>query len=87
MELENNLNLFEKSKDDLSKLHILTNAMAYVELLRNHAEKENKTVYPFADKSLTEDIKLKVAKEMDKRIQEEEKFLEDKRKLMRELGI
>ena len=87
MELENNLNLFEKSKEDLPKLHILTNAMAYVELLRNHAEKENKTVYPFADKSLSEDVKLEVAKEMDERIREEEKFLEDKRDLMKKLGL
>lgn len=87
MELENNLNLFEKSKEDLSKLHILTNAMAYVELLRNHAEKENKTVYPFADKSLSEDVKLEVAKEMDERIREEEKLLGDKRNLMKKLGL
>ena len=61
--------------------------MAYVELLRNHAEKENKTVYPFADKSLSEDVKLEVAKEMDERIREEEKFLEDKRDLMKKLGL
>ena len=87
MELENNLNLFEKSKEDLAKLHILTNAMAYVELLRNHAEKENKTVYPFADKSLSEDVKLEVAKEMEERMREEEKFLEDKRNLMKKLGF
>ena len=87
MELENNLKLIEKSKEDLPKLHILTNAMAYVELLRNHAEKENKTVYPFADKSLSEDVKLEVAKEMDERIREEEKFLGDKRDLMKKLGL
>lgn len=87
MELENNLNLFQKSKEDLPKLHILTNAMAYVELLRNHAEKENKTVYPFADKSLSEDVKLEVSKEMDERIREEEKLLGDKRNLMKKLGL
>ena len=87
MELENNLNLFEESSDDLAKLHILTNAMAYVELLRSHAEKENKTVYPFADKNLPEDVKAEVAREMEKRVKEEEKNLEDKRNLMKSLGI
>ena len=87
MELENNLNLFEKSKDDLSKLHILTNAMAYVELLRNHAEKENKTVYPFAENSLADNIKLEVERQMRERIIEEEKSLEDKKEIMEKLGI
>ena len=87
MELENNLNLFEETSDDLAKLHIITNAMSYVELLRNHAEKENKTVYPFADKSLPEDVKEEVAREMEVRVKEEEKNLEDKKNLMKSLGI
>lgn len=87
MELENNLNLFEERSEDLAKLHIITNAMAYVELLRNHAEKENKTVYPFADKNLPEDVKEEVAREMEERLREEEKNLQDKKDLMKSLGI
>lgn len=87
MELENNINAFEEAKEDLAKLHILTNAMAYVELLRNHAEKENKTVYPFAEKSLADNIKLEVERQMKKRVIEEEKNLEDKKELMKRLGI
>ncbi|NMW84285.1 hemerythrin [Peptoniphilus sp. AGMB00490] len=87
MELENNLNLFEKSKSDLTKLHILTNAMAYVELLRSHATKENNTVYPFADKNLPEDVKKKVSEEMKIKIQEEKKDNSEKINLIKILGI
>ena len=87
MELENNINAFKESKEDLTKLHILTNAMVYVELLRNHAEKENKTVYPFAEKSLADNIKLEVERQMRERVTEEEKSLEDKKEIMEKLGI
>lgn len=87
MELENNLNLFEESKSDLKKLYILTNAMSYVSLLREHAKKENQTVYPFADKNLPDDIKEEVAKEMEMRVREEEKHNLDKKNLMEKLGI
>lgn len=87
MELENNINAFKESKEDLTKLRILTNAMAYVELLRNHAEKENKTVYPFAENSLADNIKLEVERQMRERVTEEEKSLEDKKEIMEKLGI
>ncbi|MCI5643972.1 hemerythrin domain-containing protein [Peptoniphilus sp. SGI.035] len=87
MELENNLNLFEKSKSELAKLHILTNAMAYVELLRNHATKENNTVYPFAEKNLPEDVKKKVSEDMKIKIQEEKNDNIEKINLIKLLGI
>lgn len=87
MELENNLNLFEESKSDLKKLYILTNAMSYVSLLREHAKKENQTVYPFADKNLSEDVKINVKNEMEERIKDEEEYLKDKNNLMKLLGL
>lgn len=60
MRLEENLNLYEKDKKDKYKLQVLTNMMSYVNLLREHAEKENTTVYPFAKRSLTEELKNEV---------------------------
>jgi len=87
MELENNLNIFEKNKDKKAKLQILTNAMSYVNLLRNHIIKENTTVYPFGVRELSEDSKLVVAKEMDEYIKREKEKAEDKEKLLKDLGI
>lgn len=87
MELENNLNLYEESSSDIAKLKILTKAMSYVELLRDHAQKENQTVYPFADKNLSEDVKINVKNEMEERIKNEEESLKDKNNLMKLLGL
>ena len=87
MELENNLNLYEESSSDIAKLKILTKAMSYVELLRDHAQKENQTVYPFADKNLPEDVKENVKNEMEERIKYEEEYLKDKNNLMKLLGL
>ena len=87
MELENNLNLYGESSSNLVKLHILTNAMSYVELLRDHAKKENQTVYPFAEKNLSEEVKVNVKKEMEERIKDEKEYLKDKKNLMKLLGL
>lgn len=60
MHLEENLNLYIRDKKDIYKLQILTNIMSYVNLLREHIEKENTTVYPFAKRSLNEELKKEV---------------------------
>lgn len=67
MDLENHLNIFEVKKETIDKLGILSNMMSYVYLLRNHADKENKLVYPFAKNNL--DTKYFI--EIDKKTIEE----------------
>lgn len=62
MDLETYLNQYEKEKNTKNKLGIISNMMAYVYLLRNHADKENKLVYPFAEKNLDS----KLFEEIDK---------------------
>lgn len=86
-ELEKSLDDFKRYSCEKNKLYIITSAMSYVTLLRNHAEKENEVVYPFALKNLPEDIKKKVAMDLKKRIDEEMKNNFEKEKLMRDLGI
>lgn len=55
--LENSLNSYKKTKDDRDILQIIANSMAYVNLLREHIDKENSTVYTFAEDKLDKDIK------------------------------
>ncbi|NMB10386.1 MAG: hemerythrin [Tissierellia bacterium] len=55
-ELENYLNEYEREKNTKNKLGIISNMMAYVYLLRDHADKENKLVYPFAEKNLDDKL-------------------------------
>ncbi|WP_138160139.1 hemerythrin domain-containing protein [Peptoniphilus catoniae] len=60
MELEKSLESYLKSKDNRDLLQVITNTMSYVNLLRQHADKENKVVYPFAQKHLSNEIKDKI---------------------------
>lgn len=57
MKLEENLNSYLEKKDDISKLQILTYSMSYVNLLRDHIDREDNVLYPFAEKNLSEDSK------------------------------
>lgn len=54
-DLENSLEQWKEKPTTLAKLGILANAMAYVNLLRLHTDKENNVVYTFAERMLDED--------------------------------
>lgn len=82
LELENNLNKHMDTRDDLSKLQIIANAMGYVNLLRIHIEKENGVVYPFAEKNLEDNIKDKIENETKNFIETESDNKEEKDKLL-----
>lgn len=81
-ELENSLNSYKMKKDDKAVLQILANSMAYVNLLRSHIDKENSTVYNFAEDRLTDDIKGKIEEESSKRLKEEELSYQRKEELL-----
>lgn len=54
LELEKALKAYEPNPSTKNKLDIIGHGMAYVYLLRRHAEKENQVLYPFAAKNLSE---------------------------------
>lgn len=85
MELENNLNLYLDEKSNLAKLQIITHAMSYVNLLRLHIDKEDNVVYPFGEKSLSDEIKEKIEVETKAFIETEKDNKEDKEKLLKVL--
>lgn len=68
-ELEAAVNEYSKSKSLDSKLDIVTNAVGYTKLLERHIDKENKLVYTYAEKNLSQDI----LKDVDVRVEEFEK--------------
>ena len=55
-QLEDAINRYQNDKTLIDKLTILTYGKAYCDLLRNHIDKENKVVYPFAKKTLSEQL-------------------------------
>lgn len=55
-EWEEHFNRYEQTREDIDKLAILSYAHSYCNLLRRHIEKENKVVYPFAEKNLTQKL-------------------------------
>lgn len=55
LELEKALKAYESDPSTKNKLDIIGHGMAYVYLLRRHAEKENQVLYPFAAKNLSEE--------------------------------
>lgn len=54
--LENGLKEFEKGNEE-SKLDIIANAVSYADLLNRHIDKENSTLYMFANRSLSKESK------------------------------
>lgn len=80
--MEENLNLYLENNSDKFILQIITNAMGYVNLLRNHIEKEDGVVYPFAERNLSEEIKEKVEFESIEVIKKEPELLDEKQKLL-----
>lgn len=77
-DLEISLSSYKDNPNDKNLLQIIANAMAYVNLLRKHVEKENTTVYKFAEDRLSDDRKSLIEKESSERIKTEKKY--DKRK-------
>ncbi|MFR2518013.1 hemerythrin domain-containing protein [Peptostreptococcus stomatis] len=61
--LEEALNNYEKSQDDTYKLDIIANAVAYGDLLARHIDKEDRVVYTFAIRELSDDLKKRVDEE------------------------
>lgn len=59
MELENALNRV-KAGDDESKLDVIANAVSYTHLLFRHIDKEDNTVYTFANRKLSEETLKKI---------------------------
>lgn len=80
--LGNSLNSYKKTKDDRDILQIIANSMAYVNLLREHIDKENSTVYTFAENRLKDDIKEKIEKESDNRLNEDKLSYQRKEELL-----
>jgi hemerythrin-like domain-containing protein len=61
--------------DDLARLDIIANSIAYSDLLDRHIEKENTALYKFAEKMLSDETKIKVDENCNK---VEEKALSEK---------
>ena len=55
-ELERAVQSYEKAPCIKEKLQIIANAMAYVNLLRKHIDKENNVLYPYGEKNLSGEI-------------------------------
>lgn len=55
LELEKALKAYKSNPSTKNKLDIIGHGMAYVYLLRRHAEKENQVLYPFAAKNLSKE--------------------------------
>lgn len=64
-QLEEALELYKKEAGSRNKLDIIANMMNYGYILRRHIDKEDKLVYPFAEKNFSEEIKLKVDQEFN----------------------
>lgn len=80
--LENSLNSYKKTKDDRDILQIIANSMAYVNLLREHIDKENATVYTFAENKLGNDTKIRIEEESEERLKKGESSYKRKEELL-----
>lgn len=70
-EFEKSILSYDKEENLEDKLKILSFGEAYCNLLRRHIEKEDKVVYLFAEKSLSEEL-------FDKMLKEDDKYLNNK---------
>ena len=70
---------YDSNPSSENALDIITYIMAYSDLLKRHIEKENTAVYPFAQRSLSEDAKTDIEEQSDEldnnQIEDKEKFL------------
>lgn len=61
--VEESLELYKETREDIYRLKILGNVLAYGELLNRHIEKENTVVYPFAERMLSAELMEKIEEE------------------------
>ena len=66
LQTEKALDRYVETQQSVDKLDVITNAMAYVDLLSRHITKENTLVYPYAEKHLSEEDKHFVDEETKK---------------------
>ncbi len=55
-ELEKALDRYREEPKTIDKVNILAEAMGYVNLLQRHIDKENEVVYPFGERSLSQEV-------------------------------
>lgn len=60
MGAETALKLYEEEPKTEFKLDLISETMGYAYLLQRHTEKENNVVYPFGERSLSDEIKTKI---------------------------
>ena len=77
MMIDESLAKYEKEQTDEARLELIGHLMSYRSLLIRHADKENKVVYPFAMKNLSEEIQKKLDEET-KAFEEENKEQRDR---------
>lgn len=73
-QMEEVLNDLDKEDSDFLRMHLVASTMAYVDLLRRHALKENEVLYPYAQRELTRDVLARL--DRDTLTYEEEKRAE-----------
>lgn len=56
MMIDESIAKYEKTKSDDARLELIGHLMSYRSLLERHADKENKVLYPFAQKNLPMDV-------------------------------
>lgn len=56
MMIDESLDKYERTKSDEARLELIGHLMSYRSLLERHADKENKVLYPFAQKNLPMDV-------------------------------
>ncbi len=81
-DLEKAIDLYNNDKSDINLVRILGHTTGYINLLRKHIEKEDNTVYTFAEKNLADDLKTEIEELTDKKIKEEANFSKRKKELM-----
>lgn len=62
MMIDESLEKYEKTKSDDARLELIGHLMSYRSLLERHADKENKVLYPFAQKNLPMDVQEELNK-------------------------
>lgn len=80
-DLETSLSSYKDDPSDKHILQIIATSMGYVNLLRKHVDKENSTVYKFAEDRLSEDVKSLIEKESIERITTDKKYEQRKEEL------
>ncbi len=87
MEMEKALDEYEKNPATIHKLHVISNMMGYVYLLRRHIHKENNVAYPFAQRDLPEEILAEINAETADAVEAEQANHERLEELIEAIGF